>query len=243
VGRRRRQPRDSRGEPDDAVRRDHALRLRNRGSRGRSGLDRGFLYGVETSAGVVRRIDPASGAVTTVAGTAGTTSCPPTGSPVDGIGPAAVFCSPRYITTDGSGILYISDTNGNAIRSFNTVTNEVRTFAGNGLCGYADGVGAAARIHRPRGLTSDGTSVFFVEFNAHTVRQGVIATQAITTLLGTPAACTIACTCGTTPPAGGYAEGTGAAAQFNNPFALAFHFPSNSLFLVDSGNAVIRRIQ
>ncbi len=205
--------------------------------------DRGYLYGVETSAGVVRRIDPGSGDVLTVAGTAYATSCPPSGSPVDGIGPAAVFCSPRYVTTDGSGMLYIADTNGNTIRSFNTVTREVLTFAGTGACGYVDGIGAAARIHRPRGLTSDGTSVYFVEFNAHTVRQGVIATRSVTTLLGTPAACTLDCSCGATPPPGGYAEGTGAAAQFYNPFSLAFHFPSNSLFLVDSGNAVIRRIQ
>jgi hypothetical protein len=62
-------------------------------------------------------------------------------------------------------------------------------------------------------------------------------------MLGTPLACSVDCSCGATPPAGGYAEGTGAAAQFNYPFALAFHFPSHSLFLYDGNNAVIRRIR
>jgi hypothetical protein len=92
-------------------------------------------------------------------------------------------------------------------------------------------------------MTSDGTSIYFVEFNAHTVRQSVLVTQSISTLLGTPPACTIGCTCVAPPPVGGYLEGTGAAAQLNNPFALAFHYPSNSLFIADGGNAVIRRIQ
>ena len=152
-----------------------------------------------------------------------------------------MFCSPRYITTDGP-VLNIADTNGNRIRSYNTVTGYVGSFAGSGSCGYVDGVGAAAVIHRPRGMTSDGTSVYFVEFNAHTVRQGVLATRAVSTLLGTPPACTVACSCGATP-AGSYLEGVGVAAQFANPFALAFHYPSRSLFVFDAGNSVIRRVQ
>lgn len=96
---------------------------------------------------------------------------------------------------------------------------------------YVDGVGTAARIHRPRGITSDGTSIYFVEFNYHTVRQGVLATQDVSTLAGMPM------------PTGGYAEGVGSAAQFDGPWSIAYHFPSNSLFVSDGGNNVIRRIQ
>jgi hypothetical protein len=146
------------------------------------------------------------------------------------------------MTSDNSGNLFIADTNGNTMRQYNTVTGEVTTFAGTGGCGYVDGTGGLSAVHRPRGMTSDGTSIYWVEFNAHTIRQGIVATQEVSTLIGAPPACAITCSCGG-PTAGGYAEGIGSAAQMANPFSLTYHFPSRSLFFVDGGNAVIRRIQ
>jgi cysteine-rich repeat protein len=202
----------------------------------------GYVWLLDAVAGTVRRFDPATAEVVTVAGTPYATGCPPGGAPVDGVGAAAVLCSPRYMASNNSGLLYIGDTNGNTIRSYNTVTGFVGTFAGDGTCGYADGVGAAAQVHRPRGMTSDGTSIYWVEFNAHTIRQGVLASQSASTLVGTPAACTLTCSC-SSAPAGNYTEGIGAAALLENPYAVAFHYPSHSLFFIDAGNAVIRRIQ
>ena len=108
------------------------------------------------------------------------------------------------------------------------------TFAGDGTSGYVDGTGTAALIHRPRGMTSDGTSIYWVEFNQHTVRQGILATQVVSTLVGTHCGGSMPCT-------GGYTEGVGTGALFDGPFAIAFHYPSNSLYIVDSGNFVIRR--
>ncbi|MFZ5469558.1 MAG: DUF4215 domain-containing protein [Myxococcota bacterium] len=200
----------------------------------------GRVYFVDANAGVLGAFDLSTGDVTTLAGTPYTTACPPQGTPTDGVGAAATFCSPRYMASDNSGMLYIADTNGNTIRSYNTVTRAVGTFAGTGSCGYLDGVGTAAAVHRPRGMTSDGTSLYWVEFNAHTLRQGVLSTQAVSTMLGTAPACTATCTC-SPAPAGSYAEGRGAAAGLAFPFSVAYHFPSRSLFFVDSGNAVIRR--
>jgi len=190
----------------------------------------GYLWIVDTVAAVIRRMDPATGDVTTVGGT------PYTMGAADGVGPAASFTSPRYIVSDGSGMLYISDTNGQTIRAMNAVTFAVTTFAGvSGMAGHTDGIGAMARIHRPRGITADASSIYFAEFNAHTIRQGVLATQEVTTLAG------MADTSGGST--GGYTEGTGLAAEFANPFSVAYHFPSRSLFVVDGGNSVIRRIQ
>jgi len=198
---------------------------------------KGLVYMVDANAAVVRTFDPATLDVKTIAGT------PYMKGAADGIGAAARFQSPRYIANDGSGMLYIADTNGNTIRAFNTVTTEVTTFAGDATCGYVDGIGTASKIHRPRGMTSDGTSIYWVEFNAHTIRQGVVATKQVGTFSGTPAACSITCSCGGNPPMGGYAEGVGAAAQWSGPFDIAFHWPSNSFFVIDGGNYVIRRIQ
>lgn len=198
---------------------------------------KGLVYLLDPTAAVLRTLDPVTKEVKTVAGAAYQLGA------TDGIGTAARFRSPRYIANDGSGMLYIADTNGNTIRAFNTVTAEVTTFAGDATCGYVDGAGTAAKVHRPRGMTSDGTSIYWTEFNAHTIRQGVVATKQVGTMLGTPLPCAVTCSCGMNPPPGGYMEGTGSAAALNGPFDIAFHWPSNSFFVVDGGNFVIRRIQ
>jgi hypothetical protein len=182
------------------------------------------VWFLDANCATVRRFDPSTSDVITVAGTANMTGT------VDGVGPAARFISPRYMATDNSGMLYIADTNGATIRALNTVTFEVTTFAGDGTQGYVDGIGTAARIHRPRGMTSDGTSVYWVEFNQHTIRQGVAATRSVTTMVGSPGAA-------------GYIEDTGSLARLDGPFGVAFHFPSRSLFFIDAANSVIRRIQ
>lgn len=190
---------------------------------------RGQLYLVDAVCAVLRRVDATTGAVTTLAGTANQTGR------VDGVGAAARFISPRYIASDNSGMLYIADTNGNQVRSFNIATGAVGTFIGSGTQGYLDAVGAAAQVHRPRGMTSDGTSLYWVEFNQHTVRQAVFSTASATTLAGQH--------CDGGPCPGGYAEGVGTAARFNGPWSIVFHHPSRSLFVNDSGNRVIRRIR
>jgi hypothetical protein len=201
----------------------------------------GLVWLVDACRATVRRFDPATQNLVTVAGTALGPTCAG-GVHADGYGTAGTFVSPRYVASDNSGVLYISDTNGNTIRAYNTITGYLGTYAGDGACGYVDGIGTAARPHRPRGMTSDGTSVYWVEFNAHTIRQGVFSSADVSTLAGTPPACSLTCSCGTPPP-GSYANGVGSAAAFANPWSMAFHFPSNSLFIVDGGNAVIRRIQ
>jgi cysteine-rich repeat protein len=187
----------------------------------------GYLWIVDTAAAVIRRMDPATGNVTTVAGTPYAT--PAVG--VDGIGSAARFTSPRYIVSDGSGLLYISDTNGAAIRAMHGTTFSVTTVAGvPGTAGYVDGVGATVRVHRPRGITADASSVYFCEFNMNTIRQVITSTGAVSTVVGTPSLTT------------GYAEGVGPAAVLNAPWGIVYHHPTRSLFFSEA-NHTIRRIQ
>jgi hypothetical protein len=190
----------------------------------------GYVYSLDGTAAVLRRYDPVTTEVVTIAGQAYVT----TG--LDGYGTAATFESPRYMTSDNSGMLYISDTMGGKIRYYNTVTTYVGTFAGSGTAGYTDGIGPAAEIHSPRGMTSDGTSIYFTENLQDTIRQGVLGTYEISTNVGQHCD-------GTMPCDGSYNEGIGTAALLNSPVGLVFHYPSNSLFFFDSGNHVIRRIQ
>ena len=198
---------------------------------------KGFIYMVDATCRTLRRFDPATGDVKTMAGGASGT--------MNGFGLQAQFVSPRYLAADQAGFLYIVDTNGNQLRAYDVATTEVTTVAGEptGACGLVDGVGPAARFNRIRGLTTDGTSLYTGEQNAYVIRQTVVSTKSVTTLAGTAPACTITCTCPMPPPAGAYQEGVGVNALFNNPFSLAFHYPSSSLFVLDAGNRVVRRIQ
>ena len=203
---------------------------------GLSGLTfyRDVIYLVDGNASTLRSFDLNTREVKTLAGQVNNPG------DVDGDGTQALFTSPRYMTSDNSGMLYIADTEGAKIRTYNTMTGQVGTFAGSGTQGYVDGQAAAVMIHRPRGLTSDGTSIYWVEFNSHTVRQAHLNQQdedwMVTTLVGTPAP-------GPCGGSGGYLEGVGNQAEFSCPFSLVYHFPTRSIYVLDSGNLVIRQIK
>lgn len=195
----------------------------------------GVLYFGEATARVLRGLDFDDDMVKTYAGTADAAGTN------DGLAADARFMSPRYITSDGFLTLFISDTDGHKIRAYNTVTTAVTTVAGSGACGYSDGNASSARVHRPRGLTFDGESVYFTESVSHTIRQAIKETNSVDTLSGTPADCTVNCACNN--PAGGYNEGAASNALWDYPYDIAFHEESRSLFVSDGGNHVIRRIQ
>jgi cysteine-rich repeat protein len=188
------------------------------------------IYLLDAAAAVLRRFDPKTGQVVTLAGSAYQLGNN------DGVGHNARFQSPRAMVSDNKGTLFIADTNGGKIRAYYVATNTVGTFAGSGAPGYADGVGTGALIHRPRGITTDGTSLYWAEFSQQTIRQGVQATASVSTLIGKHCGGASSCP-------GGYAEGVGVAALINGPFSIAYHPPSRSLFVSDSGNYVIRRVQ
>jgi cysteine-rich repeat protein len=184
----------------------------------------GYVYFVDSMAATLRRFDPVTAEVVTIAG------LPYTTGGTDGIGVAARFNSPRFVISNFTGKLYISDASGARIRVFDIATNAVSTFAGNGASEYVDGTGGAVRVQQPRGIAYDGSSLYWVEFDAHTVRQGILSTVSVSTMVGTR-------------DSAGYVEGVGTAALFSAPYEMAFHFPTNSLFVLDAGNYVIRRIQ
>jgi sugar lactone lactonase YvrE len=141
----------------------------------------GNLFVADTSADTLRRIVIATRTVTTIAGDADDSS----GS-VDGIGTAARFRSPTGLAYDGAGNLFVSDTANHTIRKMVLGTSAVTTLAGSaGVAGSSDGIGAAARFHSPKGLALDGEGTLYVADSAnHTVRKIVLATGAVTTVVG-----------------------------------------------------------
>jgi predicted permease len=179
------------------------------------------LYVADESNFTIRKIVIATGAVTTLAGTAGVAGS------ADGIGAAASFTDPCAITTDGTN-LYVGDYGDNTIRKIVIATGAVTTLAGTaGVTGSADGIGAAASFDSPSGVTTDGTNLYVAERSNNTIRKIVIATRTVTTLAGTAGV-------------SGSADGTGAAASFNGPDEITMD--GINLYLADRANNKIRKI-
>ncbi len=179
------------------------------------------LYVSDTENHAIRKVVIATGAVTTLAG------LPELSGTADGTASAARFNRPEGIATDGTS-LYVADSLNSTIRKVVIATGEVTTLAGTaGANGYADGAGAAARFFRPHGITTDGTNLYVADLGSHTIRKVVIATTEVTTLAGSWGGA-------------GYADGTGAAAEFLGPEGIATD--GTNLYVAESMNDTIRKI-
>lgn len=180
------------------------------------------LYLTDASNNTIRKIDIATGMVTTIAGTGG-----PSGS-LDGVGSAAQFNYPAGITTNGTH-LYVADKVNNTVRAIDIASHNVTTLAGMaGSYGSNDGAGSAAEFIFPIGITTDGTSLYVTDTYNHTVRKIDIKTHAVTTLAGIV---------GTR----GANDGVGSAATFHSPSGITSD--GINLYLTDTENGVIRKIQ
>jgi cysteine-rich repeat protein len=176
----------------------------------------GYVYFLDGGFGTMRRFDPLTGAVLTIVGP--TMPGGPSNAAVPGYGNAARLESPRYMTADNSGFLYMTDNADHRIWRYNINTGYLDPWVGDGTVGYADDIdGTMAQLNRPRDLTSDGTSIYWAAFNSYTVRQADILTSRVTTLLGQPNVC-------------GNMEGTGANAVMGKPWGMVYHYPTGSLF-------------
>lgn len=116
----------------------------------------------------VRRISSA-GVVTTLAGLAGTSGTN------DGTGSAARFYSPRGVSVDKTGNVYVADYWNCTIRKI-TATGIVTTIAGRpGVSGSADGYYTNATFLDPFTVLIDstGTALYIVDNNNQTIRKGI----------------------------------------------------------------------
>lgn len=178
----------------------------------------GYLYVADTGNSKIRKIEIATGVVTTLAGS-------DSEGDVDGIGVAASFNSPAGITIHGN-YLYVADTNNNKIRKIEMATGMVATFAGSGTEGGADGTGTAASFHMPWGITTDGVHLYVIQTQSPKIRKIAIATGVVTTLAGDGSF--------------GSTDGPGASASFSYPRGITTD--GTHLYVADLYNNKIRKI-
>ena len=223
----------------------------------------GNVYVADTLNHCIRKITP-SGVSSLFAGVDGVPDY------VDGDAQTARFNAPLDIVINATGTLFVADSNNHRIRAI-TPTGQVSTYAGFGEANFTDGVGTAARFNMPSGLAIDSAGVLYVadQLN-HRIRK-VSLTQTVSTLAGTgvggdldqplgvavsqdgtvyvteasahhikkvTSGGVVSVFAGST---GGFAPGSGTAAQFLNPAGLAVD-ASGRLLVADSGNNRIRRI-
>ena len=181
----------------------------------------GNLYVADHADNKIRKIVIATSVVTTLAGSGSWGSD-------DGTGAAASFSFPAGIASDGSGNLYVADSDNNEIRKIVIATGVVTTLAGSTTAGSADGTGAAASFNWPTGVATDGSgNLYVVDQDNQEIRKIVIATGVVTTIAGSTVS--------------GSADGTGSAASFSYPYGVAAD-PNGNLYVGDFNNNKIRKI-
>ena len=177
------------------------------------------LYVSDSNNQIIRKIVIASGVVSTLAGTAGSTGS------TDDTGTAARFNEPRGITTDGTN-LYVADYINNRIRKVVIATGVVTTLAGSGAGSFKDDTGTSAEFRFPYSITTDGTNLYVADQFNHRIRKIVIATAVVTTLARSTQ---------------GFIDSTGTSAQFKQPRGITTD--GVNLYVADTSNNSIRKIE
>ncbi|MGH7864193.1 MAG: hypothetical protein ACREQB_04335 [Candidatus Binataceae bacterium] len=181
----------------------------------------GDIYIVDTKNSDIRKMNIASKVVSTVAGTANISGGQ------DGKGPVAHFNLPSQIASDGAGMLYISDTYNNTIRSFQLADAMVKTIGGqSGIDGKVDGPATESKFSLPTGIAADGKAVYVADTGNNVVRKIELPGLTSTTIAGTGEE--------------GRQDGPGAQAQFASPKALVIS--GTTLYILDADNHAVRKL-
>ncbi len=141
------------------------------------------LYVCSVGSHVIYRIDPATQAMTVVAG------CGRKGYSGDG-GPAvaAELNEPYEIRFDANGLLYFVEMQNHLVRSVDLKTGVIRTVAGTGRQGFGgdDGPATEALMNRPHSIAFDGSgNLYICDIGNHRIRRVQMSTGVITTFAGT----------------------------------------------------------
>ena len=189
------------------------------------------LYIADSGNHRIRKIDIATGIITTVAGSGSPTFEGDDGSALD-----AAFHAPHGVDVDRHGNIYIADTLNNRIRKVDEFDGIVTTVAGTGIAGYVGDQGRAvdAELNQPKDVAVDDLGkVYIADTGNHIIRQ-IDRQGIIFTLAGRRDV-----------PVNPVTVATSGAAQnavLRNPLSLTLDQEQRNLYVADTGNHLVRRI-
>ncbi len=170
----------------------------------------GNVYVADFYYATIRKITT-NGAVTTIAGQAGVYGS------TNGIGTNALFYDPRGIAVDGSGNIYVADTNMIRKMTNNGANWVVSTLAGSKTPGTNNGTGVNAQFDTPYGLATDSAGNVYVADTYNSLIRFITPAGVVTTIAAN------------------------ASPAFYNPTGIAVDSATN-IYVADYDNQIIRKI-
>ena len=169
------------------------------------------------------RVAP-DGSVRNVAGTASR------GGFLDGPPEAARFNAPAGLLLAASGtLLYVADLGNAVLRALSLPDATTSTFAGTRSSGHEDGAARSSRFSAPGGVAAEEAAVYVADTGNDTIRKIALPSGEVTTLAGAVGQAD-------------FADGPAGGARFNQPSGLALDSAARVLYVADTQNRRIRRI-
>jgi sugar lactone lactonase YvrE len=193
-------------------------------------FDGTMLYVSDENTHVIRTVNPATMAVTTLAGTAGMNGN------IDGVGAAARLTTPSGLASIGdatSGTLVIAEYGSNNITTISKSNGTRTTIAGpssGSPSGWVDGLGTQARFAAPGCVAVVGADVFVYDSQNSVVRR----------IAGALGSAPKVSTWAGAPVQSGALDGGGSIARFTNPWGAVS--VANDLYVGDFSSNTIRKI-
>lgn len=187
-----------------------------------------YIYIADNGNCLIRKIDIANAAVSTIAGVYNAFSH---GDNANGL--LAQFNQPiDIVVAPGDSVLYISDSENHVIRKLNLITTAVTTVAGvPGSMGSTNGAVTIAKFRNPNGMciSADGTILYVVDAGNHKIRKIDLVNQMVYTLAGSGLP-------------GNTDNASGTLASFNIPQGVSILPNDSILYCIDTYNHLVRAI-
>ncbi len=133
------------------------------------------LYVADSGNNTIRRVILADMKVKTIGGQAGTAG------KTEGGPDKSLFSSPRGVAVDKKAI-YVADTGNDVIRMIDISTLQTSTLAGTGEEGDKDGPALQAQFNDPGALCTDGTMLYVLDADNHSIRKIDLNAKTVTKL-------------------------------------------------------------